>query len=402
MSFEYLNEYKYPTRVCLNLTDSCNLACKYCFVEQNPHYMTYELAKFAVDFIMQNHAIKGLANKEKCFLNYFGGEPTLMWDTILVPLTNYIRSNNLPINLAMTTNGTLLNEERIKFLKENKINILLSLDGDYITQTFNRPCRDNKLNSFELVSKNIPYILRDLPNTTCRSTIYAPTAKYLYDNFIFAGTQGFRSIYFGIDERHPWSNEEIQDLYLSLDKIFSFYDYCFQNELTPPIDFRQMTKMFRNILKEQKDSIIDIPHNLKRCGLGTTLSSIGYDGKIYGCQEQTSKTEKNIFLIGDIFSGINVNQHKNLLKTYYDGPRPKCKNEDLCLNCSHFCEGNTCPSTNLDINNNFFQRTEIVCLFDQYIYNNCLILLNKYKNKNSNSFYIYLEKFCNYKIRKEE
>ena len=121
MSFEYLNEYKYPTRVCLNLTDSCNLACKYCFVEQNPHYMTYELAKFAVDFIMQNHAIKGLANKEKCFLNYFGGEPTLMWDTILVPLTNYIRSNNLPINLAMTTNGTLLNEERIKFLKENEM-----------------------------------------------------------------------------------------------------------------------------------------------------------------------------------------------------------------------------------------------------------------------------------------
>ena len=158
----------------------------------------------------------------------------------------------------------------------------------------------------------------------------------------------------------------------------------------------------RNILKEQKDSIIDIPHNLKRCGLGTTLSSIGYDGKIYGCQEQTSKTEKNIFLIGDIFSGINVNQHKNLLKTYYDGPRPKCKNEDLCLNCSHFCEGNTCPSTNLDINNNFFQRTEIVCLFDQYIYNNCLILLNKYKDKNSNSFYNYLEKSCNYKIRKEE
>lgn len=400
MEFKYLEEYKYPTRVCLNLTDNCNLACKYCFVEQNPHYMTYEIAKQAVDFIIQNHTIKN--NGEKCFLNYFGGEPTLMWDSIIVPLTNYIRDNNFPIHLSMTTNGTLLNEEKIKFLQKNKINILLSLDGDCTTQIYNRPCRDKNLNSFELVSKNIPHILNYLPKTTCRSTIYAPTAKYMYDNFIFAGLQGFKAVYFGIDERHNWETQEIKDLYLSIDKIFSFYDYCFQNNLIPPIDFRQMTKMFINILKEQKNVIIDYPHNLKRCGLGTTLSSIGYDGKIYGCQEQTSKTDKNIFYIGDIFKGIDVDKHKNLLKTYYDGPRPFCKNESLCLNCSHFCEGNICPSTNLDMNNNFFQRTEIVCLFDQYIYNNCLILLNKYKNHQSQSFYNYLEKACNYKIRKEE
>jgi len=29
----------------------------------------------------------------------------------------------------MTTNGTLLNEERINFLKENKFSLLLSIDG---------------------------------------------------------------------------------------------------------------------------------------------------------------------------------------------------------------------------------------------------------------------------------
>lgn len=401
MEFKYLEEYKYPTRICLNLTDDCNLSCKYCFVEQNPHYMSYDIAKKAVDFIVENYKIKNLDKKERCFLNFFGGEPTLMWDSIIVPLTKYIRQNNFPINLAMTTNGTLLDKEKIKFLKDNKINILLSLDGDQTTQIFNRPCRNSKLNSFELVSKNIPNILNYLPKTTCRATVYAPTAKYLYDNFIFAGIQGFKSIYLGIDERHQWSSIEIKELYLSIDKIFSFYDYCFQNNLTPPIDFRQMTKMFINISKEQKSSMSDFPHNLNRCGLGTTLSSIGYDGKIYGCQEQTSKIDKNIFFIGDIFSGIDINKHKNLLETYYNGPSPFCKNKNLCLNCPRFCEGNVCPSTNLDINNNFFQRAEIVCLFDQYVYNNCLILLNKYKDKESISFYNYLEKICNYKIKKE-
>ena len=32
MEFEYKAHYPYFCNVCLNLTDSCNLACKYCFV----------------------------------------------------------------------------------------------------------------------------------------------------------------------------------------------------------------------------------------------------------------------------------------------------------------------------------------------------------------------------------
>ena len=30
MAYEYLEWFKYPTCACLNLTDSCNLACRYC------------------------------------------------------------------------------------------------------------------------------------------------------------------------------------------------------------------------------------------------------------------------------------------------------------------------------------------------------------------------------------
>lgn len=398
MEFQYKDEYSLLTRVCLNLTDSCNLACKYCFVEQNPHYMSYDIAKQAVDYIVKNRELKGTS--ENCFLNFFGGEPTLMWDEIIVPLTNYIKQNKLPINLAMTTNGTLLDEKKVRFLHNNHINILLSIDGDEFTQNYNRPCRSESLNSFDLVKKNIPFILKDLPKTTFRSTIYAPTAKNSYENFLFAGQLGFKSIYFGVDERHSWTEAEIKDFYLAIDKIFSFYDYCFENELTPPIDFRQMTKMFRTILKVNTTpyNIKDIPHNILRCGLGTTLGSIGYDGKIYGCQEQTSKIDKNIFLIGDIFTGIDKEKHANLLKTYYEGQEPVCKNKNLCKNCIRFCEGNTCPSTNLDMENNFFIRSEIVCLFDKHVYQNCLILLHKYAHKKSKSFYQYLNNSCSYQI----
>ena len=75
--------------------------------------MTYEVAKKSVDFIMENLIKKRkIMNNPslKAGLTYFGGEPTIMWDSIIVPLTTYIRKNKLPININMTTNASLLNE----------------------------------------------------------------------------------------------------------------------------------------------------------------------------------------------------------------------------------------------------------------------------------------------------
>ena len=63
MDFEYKEEYKYLTNICLNLTDACNCECKYCFVEQQPHYMTYEVAQAAVDFIVENLKKKNIGVK---------------------------------------------------------------------------------------------------------------------------------------------------------------------------------------------------------------------------------------------------------------------------------------------------------------------------------------------------
>jgi len=38
----------------LNVTDDCNLQCRYCFVQQQPHYMTLQTAKDIADWLYQN------------------------------------------------------------------------------------------------------------------------------------------------------------------------------------------------------------------------------------------------------------------------------------------------------------------------------------------------------------
>ena len=416
MSFEYKEHFSYLTNICLNLTDACNFACRYCFVEQNPHYMSYDVAKKAVDFIMDN------LKKKREYLNdptikgsitYFGGEPTIMWDSIIVPLTSYIKENNLPIHLNMTTNASLLDEERIEWLRKNQISILLSMDGDRETQCFNRPAINKNINSFECVEKNIPSILKAFPNTTFRATIYAPTAHNTFKNFIYAVEQGFKSIYLLPDSRHPWSEQEKQILKQELDKIFSFYSYFFANNLQPPINFRLINRGYENILKHDiqvsKKTIGDIekPHPIMRCGLGTTLGSIGYNGNIYGCQEQTSKNIDSKFYIGNLFNGgIDKNLHEKLLREFYTPAIQKCVNEKLCDTCNlrQICHDFCCPSTSWDLYNNFFIDSEIHCLWNQWIFDNARYMMKVMVNADNQAFKHYLYETCKYKdnFKREE
>lgn len=414
--FEYKEEYRYLTDVCLNLTDACNLACKYCFVEQHPHYMTLETAKKAADFLYNNLRIK----KEKfnykknttATITYFGGEPTLMWDEIIVPLTNYC-NEKYPneFNFTMTTNGTLLNKERIKFLKDNNIFVLLSIDGAKRTQDYNRPCHDFNKSSFELVANNIVDILEAFPQTTFRSTIYQDTVQYLYENYLFAEFCGFQNWYAMPNCREKWSEKNLQILNEQFNKIYTYRILQFQNNIFPMnakiIDdsFTRLIEM--DIAKLTRPNEIPNTHrNVNRCGLGTSSGSIGYNGWIYGCQEQPSKDEKNIFIIGDIDNGINVEKHITLLKEYHKQQVSYCENKNKCINCQlrPICTNFACPSTSWDLYHSFVINTEIGCdwlnMLVDLAANTSKILVNE----NNKLFQTYLSNNCSYDeyFKKEE
>ena len=406
MSFEYEEEYQWLTNVCLNVTDACNLECKYCFVEQHPHFMSYDVALKAVHFLLENWEKKKnfTGRNEKINLTYFGGEPTLMWDEIIVPLTKYIRENNYPIGLNMTTNGTLLDRERINFLKEYKVPILLSIDGAPDTQNFNRPCRQNEKNSFDLVVKNIPDILEAFPNTVFRGTIFAPTAHNTFENYLFAEFMGFKNIFLIPDERHSWTKEEKELLKNEIDKIYSYIDYCFSIENRLPINYSLINNSFTHILKHDINSLNnenfkkELSRPVKRCGLGTGMGAISYDGSIYGCQEQVSKGTEGFFYIGNLNTGINKDLHSRLLSKYNSPNKQQGQNPDKCDTCTlkSLCQELSCPSSTYDLYENFHTVSEIKCDWFSWLFNNSAILMEKLVKENNLLFKDYLEQKCGF------
>lgn len=376
MAFVYEEKYSYPVRVMLNLTDNCNLACRYCFVQQKPNYMTLQVAKDAVDYIVNNHKIRTekYGFKERKSIYFFGGEPTLMFDSIIVPLIDYIETiyDIDEFDFGITTNGTLLNKERIDFLKKYNIFPLLSIDGNAETQNYNRPYKNGIGNSFDAVIKNIPYLLENFPDVCFRSTVYKDTVKNLYDNFLFAESLGFKNYACIPDTRSvTWNDEDLQVFYGQLEKIIYHQIEYFLKGERPKMDFSGLYDAFKNVILSElyEDREKELRRTPWRCGLGASGCSINYKGDIFSCQEQDSRDTNAYFYIGNIYTGINYNKHEQILNDYMNNFDIVCKIPEECNDCPlvKVCSGG-CISVNKDIFNNMNFVHPVLCKEKKYYY----------------------------------
>lgn len=406
--FEYKEYYKYLSNIMLCITDACNLACKYCFVEQHPHYMSLQTAKDAVDYAWNNYLIKKEKNQNnknyncKCTVNFFGGEPMLMFDSIIKPIIEYAKEKQYnEIEWGITTNGTLLNEEKIKYLHNNKVGFLLSIDGFKTTQDYNRPCQNGE-SSFDKVFSNIPILLQYYPNLTFRSTIYEDTVEHCFENYLFAEKLGFKS-YFCVPDvlTGKWNEDKLNILKEQMHKIFQYRLLQYSNNIIP-MNFSREKDDFRNIKnfiinKEEKQ----IKDPLMRCGLGTGLGAIGYNGNIYGCQEFTSQGENTLFYIGNIYkNGIDIQKHSELLKMYQNGIKQKkfndiCNNKDciryeLCITHHHF--NYFCPAQCYHLFTEMNQKNKISCIYEQIIFKECLATFQILIENQNEKFKNYIKK----------
>jgi uncharacterized protein len=153
------------------LSQICNLECSYCFAKnsRSKEILSIEKIKTVVDFVCAN-----TNKKNKTFSFIGGGEPLTTWD-VFEWSVNYIKKSTeksgFSRRIGLTTNGTLLNEERILFLKENEVVISISFDILPDVQDNQRPFPNKKTSSFERVHNNIKMLLSNGLVPRIRSTI---------------------------------------------------------------------------------------------------------------------------------------------------------------------------------------------------------------------------------------
>lgn len=107
----------------------CNMHCAYCFYRDETEnrtvddygMMTEETARALID--------RAYAEADSVRFMFQGGEPTLRGLPFFQSFVSYALENGLA-SFALQTNGTLINDEWIAFLRDNDFLVGLSIDGD--------------------------------------------------------------------------------------------------------------------------------------------------------------------------------------------------------------------------------------------------------------------------------
>ena len=348
------NIHSLPTNLILGLTNNCNLACPYCFVQQNSQTMTYKIAEDAIKWAIENYQKKSFP-KNIPNITFFGGEPLLQFNNIIKPLVEKWHDQ---VTFSITTNGILLNEDIVDFFHLYNVSILLSFDGVEEVQNKQRPGKT--FNSFDTILKNIPYLLIRFPYTVMRATLTKNSLPYMYESVLMAAELGFKTITFCPNAFESWGPEEEKIYSNQLEKI-TLYIYKQLHKNIFPIQVNPIIKVFDNINKAINSELF-FNNNILRCGLGTTTCAITVDGKIIPCQEKLSHPT---IILGDIYKGIDPFIHKNYLINYFNKV-----NNITCDRCCFDkeklqCLSDICPSRLEDLNYKFSSSE---CIFTQQAY----------------------------------
>lgn len=364
------------TNLFFGLTENCNFRCRYCFVHQHPKDMTYDIAKQGIDWMMRQ-------SNKKCNVYYFGGEPTLKWHDIIVPLTTYAKETyGDRITFGITTNGYLLNEDELKFMQRYDISMHFSFDGCKNCMDYNRPTKDGA-SSFDVLVDKIPMFLKYHPNVTMRATLDNDTVKYFYESHKFAIEQGFKNTFFAINTFADWTQEQFKILEQQLYKVADLFIQEIKRGKV--YYFNPLLKQFSNIIANKNNETRDKRRNLMgygKCGIGANGSAVlSTEGNIYTCQEvYTNYEQRDHFYIGNIFDGINDDLRKNIFAQFkpYKSRRSDGKSCDTC-NLKNICGGGC-----LIRNYTHYEDMNIVpasmCEHDSMTYDVAMYIMNELKD----------------------
>lgn len=139
----------------------CNFACVYCYEEgqsERKHIMDEETLMHTLNWYEKIITKNNYRELQVCL---FGGEPLLHKDLIkefVSKLSNIVKKHNAELVLTMVTNGYLLDNEIVSFLKDYNLNeIQITIDGPEEIHNQRRPLRAGGP-TFQRIIENIKSI----------------------------------------------------------------------------------------------------------------------------------------------------------------------------------------------------------------------------------------------------
>lgn len=337
--------------LCLNIAHDCNLRCRYCFASSGAYggskreLMSFDVAKRAIDFLIANSG-----TRQHCEVDFFGGEPLLNFD-VVKDIIAYIREqeeiHNKIFKLTLTTNGMLLDKEKVAYLNDNHISMVLSLDGRKEVHDSMRPNVAGQ-GSYETVLKNLQYAVqhRNGEEYYVRGTYTAKNLDFTNDVVSMADA-GFDELsmepvigedgdYIITEEHLPRIKEEYETLTKEfLKRKFSGRGFNF---------FHFNVDLYRGPCMAKR---------LRGCGAGHEYMAITPNGDIYPCHQFVGDES---YIIGTVYDGLT---NFDIPKTFRE---TNVLTKDQCIDCwaKFFCSGG-CHANNIKLGGSINEPYKLSC-----------------------------------------
>lgn len=307
-----------PLEAWLYLTRACNLACTHCFVSKDVRRMSLETGLQAVDCLFD------LAEKHghpEVKIKYAGGEPTMNWD--LIPALHeraksLARETGLRLIEVLVTNATLLDHERLQFIKDERFHLSISLDGFGEGHDRQRPVRNGNP-TFERVLRSVflalemglsPYLIITITRLNVKEV--PALVAFVLEHRLMLNLNFYRPHH--LDDTLAADNAELTCALQDALKVIeaNLPDYNFMEGL---IDRSNFGAAHQHV-----------------CGAGRNYLSIDTDGSVLPCH----------MLTGYNLPGISLQMLES--PRFDDFPNPPIDHRNGCNTCEwrYWCGGG-CP-----------------------------------------------------------
>ncbi len=337
--------------LCLNVAHDCNLRCSYCFASEGDfgcgrELMPLETAKKSVDFLIEHSGeIKNLE------MDFFGGEPLMNWN-VVKETVKYARSlekkYNKNFRFTLTTNGILLDDEKIDFINDEIYDVVLSLDGRKEINDKYRITKTKK-GSYDIVLPKFQKLISRRGNKS-----YYVRGTYTKDNLDFTKDVmhlydlGFKNISMEpvLCDKNFGSSVNKEDI----SKVLAEYENLCRELIKMKKSGKEINFFNFNIDLDKGPCVLK---RLKGCGCGNDYVAITPNGDIFSCHQLVGENE---FKMGNVNSGtFDDNIKKRFLNT-------SIYHKEKCQNCwvKFYCSGG-CAAKNYQHCGNIMIPFEVNC-----------------------------------------
>lgn len=364
---------------------TCNLKCKYCFAGEGKYgdrkdkdkFMTKELYMKSIKKMLE------LYGNKIDSISFFGGEPLLNYKEIkkfVVSCVELFEEKGISKpSFSITTNGTLISEEMIRFFEKYNVALAISLDGPKKINDSERIYVDNEESVYDVVISNLKRIKKyniewSLQVVITKEHINSYTAEELIEWLDYI--EGFNCEYISIS---PVSCKEEE------------YDIRSENEL------EKLDKITRKLSRHYLNKLIIGETKIRAVGFISPITyivnnkvksecSAGYsvfvdtDSNIYPCK-MFCNNEK--YILGNIDNNVKFKENVRMYIEKYKNRNKKCE----CCIARRICQM-WCRGIQLINNNDELEICESRCVFQRAIVEECIKFLCRL-DKNSKEYNLF-------------